>query len=214
MINETLTELRVMLGMSQDAAAKALKVSRSALGYYERGERQPDAEFIIRAAKHYGVTSDYLLGLSRNKTPENQAIAEKIPLSDAAIDFLSGCSGELLETLDWILSVPSAGEFLATLRGYIVEQDGTEIPDKYLPLLDHLNRTMSDADFLAFIDSWNWDGVEKSLKAVVKEAREKLLEAENSNRKHEAMDQLIDQASFSVNTEGSVEDGNGNEAGK
>lgn len=163
MINETLTELREMLGASQDAAAKALKVSRSALGYYERGERQPDAEFIIRAARHYGVTSDYLLGLSRNKTPQNQAIAETIPMSDAALDFLrdaASSDGELLFVDDFLAS-PDALAFFSALYFYVV---GAAVPiDKIPPevtMVDNTGREIKRQDGVEYFKAMtaqNWE---------------------------------------------------------
>ncbi|NLA85293.1 MAG: helix-turn-helix transcriptional regulator, partial [Clostridiales bacterium] len=58
MIDKILLKLREEMGISQEMAAKSLNVSRSALGYYERGERQPDASFIIKAADFFGVTAD------------------------------------------------------------------------------------------------------------------------------------------------------------
>jgi transcriptional regulator with XRE-family HTH domain len=161
-----------MLGMSQDAAAKALKVSRSALGYYERGERQPDAEFIIRAAQHYGVTSDYLLGLSRNKTSQNQAIAEKIPLSDDALDFLrdaASSEGELLLVDDFLAS-PDALTFFSTLYFYVV---GAAVPADKIPpevtLVDSTGREIKrqdGADYFQAMTAQNWEAVCTMLKKL------------------------------------------------
>lgn len=45
-----------------------LGISRASLGYYESGERKPDAEILSRIAKYYKVSSDYLLGLNDEET--------------------------------------------------------------------------------------------------------------------------------------------------
>jgi len=117
MINKILLKLREEMGISQEIAAKALNVSRSALGYYERGERQPDASFIIKAADFFGVTADYLLGRSDYRSVENQAIANKfeLPLSDKAISFLKSVPPELQPTLDLLVADQNFEDFLLEL---------------------------------------------------------------------------------------------------
>jgi len=121
MIDKILLKLREEMGISQEMAAKSLNVSRSALGYYERGERQPDASFIIKAADFFGVTADYLLGRSDYRSVENQAIANKfeLPLSDKAISFLKSVSPELLPTLDLLFSDPNFENFLLEVMTYM-----------------------------------------------------------------------------------------------
>ncbi len=89
--------------------------------FYERGERQPDASFIIKAADFFGVTTDYLLGLSEYRSIENQAIANTfdLPLSDKAIGFLKSCPPALLPTLDLLLSDANFEEFLLEVMTHI-----------------------------------------------------------------------------------------------
>ncbi|MBP7330829.1 MAG: HTH-type transcriptional regulator ImmR [Firmicutes bacterium ADurb.Bin373] len=121
MLNKILLELREEMSLSQELAAQKMKISRSALGYYERGERQPDATFIIKAAEFYNVTTDYLLGLSEYRSIENEAVAKSagLVLSDKAIDFLKSCPPELLPTLDLLLSDPNLKDFLLEIMAYI-----------------------------------------------------------------------------------------------
>lgn len=50
-------KIRVMRGAeSQQALADKLKISKSALAMYERGERIPRDEVKIRIAQHFGVS--------------------------------------------------------------------------------------------------------------------------------------------------------------
>jgi len=51
---------------SQKRLAKKLNYSRSAIANYEQNTRIPSVEVIIRIAKFFDVSSDYLLGLSNN----------------------------------------------------------------------------------------------------------------------------------------------------
>ncbi len=76
---------------SQDEVAGALKISRGALSFYENGERKPDADVIYRMCKYFGVTSDYLLGLSTvaQYNTDLQAVCSYTGLSKEAIDNLS-----------------------------------------------------------------------------------------------------------------------------
>lgn len=59
--------LRKAHGLTQDELAKVLKVSRSAIGMYESGSREPDYETLEIIADYFNVDIDYLLGRT-NKT--------------------------------------------------------------------------------------------------------------------------------------------------
>lgn len=58
---EKLQSLRAREGLSQDALAEALDVSRQAVSKWERDEAMPEAEKIVRISRRFGVTTDYLL---------------------------------------------------------------------------------------------------------------------------------------------------------
>lgn len=56
--------LRISRGITQEQLASMLKVSRSAIGMYETGSRQPDFETLEAFADIFNVDMDYLLGRS------------------------------------------------------------------------------------------------------------------------------------------------------
>lgn len=56
-----LKELRELSGLSQDALAQKLHISRSRIGMYEQGRRQPDFEMLEAIADTFNVNMDYLL---------------------------------------------------------------------------------------------------------------------------------------------------------
>ena len=62
-LSERLKELRLANQKKQDELAKLLDLSYSAYKRYEYGEREPTASTIVRMARYFGVSSDYLLGL-------------------------------------------------------------------------------------------------------------------------------------------------------
>ena len=62
-----LKELRKSKGWTQDELAKIFKVSRSTIGMYENGSREPDYETLELIADFFNVDIDFLLGRT-NKT--------------------------------------------------------------------------------------------------------------------------------------------------
>lgn len=76
-----LTLLRKERGISQKQAATDLQVSQALLSHYEKGIRECGLDFVVRAADYYGVSSDYLLGRTADKTGAVIAV-EEIPEND------------------------------------------------------------------------------------------------------------------------------------
>ncbi len=62
-----LSQLRKERGISQKKAATDLGISQALLSHYEKGIRECGLDFVIRCSEYYGVTTDYLLGVSNNR---------------------------------------------------------------------------------------------------------------------------------------------------
>ena len=73
--------LREEKRLRQDELAKILDVSPSAIGMYERDEREPNDVITLKLADFFNVTTDYLLGKSDNRNVENDKEHLKIDLS-------------------------------------------------------------------------------------------------------------------------------------
>lgn len=56
-------ELRITRGISQKEIAVALGVDVSSISYWERDIYEPKANYIVKTAKFFAVSSDFLLGL-------------------------------------------------------------------------------------------------------------------------------------------------------
>ncbi len=69
LFSERLCLARKRLGLSQQAVADKLGVSRNLLSNYERGTRQPDFQMLCTLAKFYGTTTDFLLGMTDEFKP-------------------------------------------------------------------------------------------------------------------------------------------------
>lgn len=59
-----LRALRKEEGITMKELGKIIGVSESAIGMYERGEREPDHAALNKIVDHFNVTTDYLLGRS------------------------------------------------------------------------------------------------------------------------------------------------------
>ena len=66
--SERLTDLRKNRGLSQNAVAKKIGVSPRTYQDYEYGEREPQVTIFSRIADFYGVSLDYLVGRSEERT--------------------------------------------------------------------------------------------------------------------------------------------------
>ncbi|MCO7124770.1 helix-turn-helix transcriptional regulator [Sporolactobacillus shoreicorticis] len=71
MLKDQLTRLRKSRGKTQEDIAKILGITRPAYTAYEIGTRQPDYESLIKLAKYFDVTIDYLLTGEKEETESN-----------------------------------------------------------------------------------------------------------------------------------------------
>lgn len=60
--------LRTSAGLTQVQMAENLKISRSTIGMYETGAREPDFETLEKIADYFNVDTDYLLGRTERTT--------------------------------------------------------------------------------------------------------------------------------------------------
>lgn len=72
MFGNILTKLRKKKGLSQYDLAVQLGLSRGQISNYELGTRLPDYDTLIKIADYFGVTTDYLLGLTDKTYDENK----------------------------------------------------------------------------------------------------------------------------------------------
>jgi len=62
-LKEKLKDLRKAKGVIGSVVAKELNVTTSAYSNYEQGIRLPTYDVLIKIAKYFDVSTDYLLGL-------------------------------------------------------------------------------------------------------------------------------------------------------
>lgn len=76
---QNLKRLRRAKHLSQDRLAKTLKLSRSTITKYERGEREPDFKTLEMLSDFFDVSVDFLLGRAPEDYLTKKSDAEKQP---------------------------------------------------------------------------------------------------------------------------------------
>ena len=68
MFNERLKELRCSINFTQVDLAKELNVTKQCVSNWENNNIQPSIDMLVKIAKYFNVSTDYLLGLDLKKT--------------------------------------------------------------------------------------------------------------------------------------------------
>ena len=125
-IQERLKDLRVERGLTLEQLAEQTQLSKSALGSYEVDDFKDISHYaLIKLAKYYGVTADYLLGLTETKSYPNADLAD-LRLSDEMIDLLK--SGRINTALLCELALhPDFVKLLADIQIYVEGIAATQI---------------------------------------------------------------------------------------
>lgn len=84
--------LREEKQMKQEELAKILSISASAIGMYERDEREPNDEIKLKLSNFFNVSIDFLLGKSDVRNPGKQ-------IDDILNEAMIGMSKEEYEAL-------------------------------------------------------------------------------------------------------------------
>ena len=105
-----LRKLRKEKGISQQALASEIGVTKSTIGLYENGDNVPDVKAIVKLANFYDVSSDYLLGMSGVATlnTDARAVCNYTGLNDKTVNYLHAHladAGTFIEDLDECVTV-------------------------------------------------------------------------------------------------------------
>ncbi len=139
---------------TQAEFAEFLGISRPTVGFYENGERIPDALVLKQIAGRCGVTTDYLVGLSDNKVKENSDIGSEFGLSDSAINQLKKKKSNKFYTisLSYLIEQHECLQWLVTYLLSFIPHKVKETNYKYVPLKNRTFKYFKDIAFSAFIN--------------------------------------------------------------
>ncbi len=68
MFDERIKSIRQSLGINQVEFGKRLNVSKQCISNWENGNIQPSIDMVIKIAKDFSVSADYILGLDNKHT--------------------------------------------------------------------------------------------------------------------------------------------------
>ena len=129
-----LAELRMKKGLTQAQLAETTQIQRVTIAKYEIGERAPSIDNLLSFVDFFGVSADYLLGLSvaENRNADKAKAAEYLGLSDKAVENLALKSNipiyqtvlnDILENNKLLEYFDSLTEFTDETMSYRAEHD-------------------------------------------------------------------------------------------
>lgn len=72
-----LKQLRLDKNLRQEQIAKLIGVNKSAISTYENNTRQPSFDILVRLATLYRVSTDYLLGITNNRSLDLSGLSDE-----------------------------------------------------------------------------------------------------------------------------------------
>lgn len=93
-IGEALKRFRTTFKLKQEDVAGTLGLTRQAYYFYETGKALPPAQKIVDLSMAYGVSADYLLGLSDEPRP--------VPADKAILEKIVGCRNAIQDLLSMV----------------------------------------------------------------------------------------------------------------
>lgn len=88
-LHEKIYELRKKNGLSQEALAESLGVSRQSVSKWETGEATPEVSKLLSLSKLFGVTTDYLLNDEMEEENVSETAKNEMPSSDFEVTSIS-----------------------------------------------------------------------------------------------------------------------------
>lgn len=214
-IQERIKDLRVDRGLTLKELAEQTGLSSSALGSYETDDTKDISHYaLIKLAKFYGVTADYLLGLTETKHHPNADLAD-LRLSDDMIDVLkegrvdTALLGELVAHPDFMkllgdISIYANG--LASMQIHNLNAWVEVVRAKYLNEYQqgeqNMDALLSDAILLRERDYFT-SRVHEDIDAIMEDIREAHRGRSESGPEHSAIAELKQDLEDVANFKGS-----------
>ena len=90
---ERLKKLREQRGITQEQVKQAIGCDLKSYRAWEKDGNYPNADYLVELSHLFGVSTDYLLGISDFTNIGNKEMAEETGLSELAIDRLRAING-------------------------------------------------------------------------------------------------------------------------
>ena len=148
---EVLSQLRKERGISQKKAANDLGISQALLSHYEKGIRECGLDFVIRCGEYYGVTTDYLLGVSNSRNGlDTSYISEESESEEIYVATLAQASKFLLDVIASTKDINTAKYIykyytLCIYRGAVTMAKAGILPTEMFKLDYNVGRELANA---------------------------------------------------------------------
>ncbi len=187
---EILCALRKERGISQKRAAQDLGISQALLSHYEKGIRECGLDFVIRCSEYYGVTADYLLGISDNRTGFDASSFTNDATGEMSLATLAGATQMLIDMIGASKNESAIGfcfdyYTLSLYRGALTMAKAGILPTELFKLDLNLGRELAsaaiaveDAKFIFVEDKSRTGGNEitnSALNTLIESAEKKIL---------------------------------------
>lgn len=166
-LQEKIYYCRKKAGLSQEALAQQIGVSRQAISKWETGDAEPEISKLRLLAKAFHVTADWLLsegGLEEETSEKAESSFVSSTSNSTWIDSIPGVLGKLLRKYSWLfgvyLSIGGAGfTFIGALARYMTRKMFMGVPGSMFsetndmilgeptnldPFGNQINNTLSD----------------------------------------------------------------------
>ena len=100
-----LGKLRREKGLSQRQAAAELGISQALLSHYETDAREPKLDFVIRVSDYYAVTTDYILGRTKERGDGSSKLSAQVNEIVGSIEDIKAAEAALLSRLKDLTSI-------------------------------------------------------------------------------------------------------------
>ncbi len=104
-LNEKILYCRKRLGLSQEALAERIGVSRQAVSKWETGDAEPEISKLRSLAQVFGVTTDWLLSDAEPDEQHNKTEEKSEAVSPSWVNEVPGAVGRLLRRYGWLCGV-------------------------------------------------------------------------------------------------------------
>ncbi|AJQ59274.1 helix-turn-helix transcriptional regulator [Bacillus cereus] len=75
-IGKRIKEIRMSLGYTQQQFADSVDISKPMVSYIESGKKTPSRETVSKISNLANISTDYIMGLSDNKTSEEPSASD------------------------------------------------------------------------------------------------------------------------------------------
>ena len=190
---EVLSSLRKERGISQKKASCDLGISQALLSHYEKGIRECGLDFVIKCSEYYGVTADYLLGVSNSRTGVDTSYIN-IPIDDTdnglSVGTLAQASTFLLDIISTTRNEKAAQYIydyyaLCIYRGAITMAKAGILPKEIFKVDFNLGRELANAAIavedakFGFIEDRSRTGMDlpesNALQKLIEQAEERII---------------------------------------